>query len=63
MAGHGVVTRQEKTVIGNLREVAKRLALGRACISVVSDHGFVKTGSSLDLFQESYGRRMNNRTC
>jgi len=29
-------------VIGNLREVAKRLAPGRACISVVSDHGFVK---------------------
>jgi len=29
-------------VIGNLREVAKRLARGRACISVVSDHGIVK---------------------
>ena len=29
-------------MIGNLREVAKRLAPGRACISVVSDHGFVK---------------------
>jgi hypothetical protein len=33
---------REKTVIGNLREDAKRLAPGRACISVVSDHGFVK---------------------
>jgi len=32
----------ERTVIGNLREVAERLAPGRACISVVSDHGFVK---------------------
>ncbi len=27
-------------MIGNLCEVAERLALGRACISVVSDHGF-----------------------
>ena len=32
----------EKTVIGNLREGAKRLAPGRACISVVSDHGVVE---------------------
>src|ERR1700674_195206 len=38
------------TVIGNLREVAERLAPGRACISVVSDHGFVKTGAPLHLF-------------
>jgi len=39
-----------ETVIGNLREVAERLAPGRACISVVSDHGFVKTGAPLHLF-------------
>jgi hypothetical protein len=31
-----------ETVIGNLREVAERLAPGRACISVVPDHGIVK---------------------
>ncbi len=42
--------RDEKTVIGNLREVAERLAPGRACISVVSDHGFAKTVVSLNLF-------------
>jgi hypothetical protein len=29
-------------VIGNLREVAERFAPGRACISVVSGHGFVE---------------------
>lgn len=38
------------TVIGNLREVAERLAPGRACISVVSDHGFAKTDAQLNLF-------------
>jgi hypothetical protein len=35
------IYKARETVIGNLREVAKRLAPGRACISVVSDHGFV----------------------
>jgi hypothetical protein len=30
---------QEKTATGNLREVAERLASGRAFMSVVSDHG------------------------
>ena len=38
------------TVIGNLREGVERLAPGRACISVVSDHGFVKTGAPSHLF-------------
>jgi homoserine O-acetyltransferase len=46
----GVGPGQEKTVIGSLREVAERLAPGRACISVVSDHGFAKTGAPLNLF-------------
>src|SRR5713226_2985942 len=46
----GVFPRHEKTVIGNLREVAERLAPGRACIPVVPDHGFAKTGASLNLF-------------
>ena len=36
------MSRRKKTVIGDLREVAERLAPGRACISVVSDHGFCK---------------------
>ena len=38
------------TVIGNLREVAERLAPGRAFIAVVSDHGFAKTDTQLNLF-------------
>src|SRR5713226_4941817 len=46
----GVFPRHEKTVIGNLREVAERLAPGRACIPVVPDHGSAKTGASLNLF-------------
>src|SRR5258708_11114670 len=46
----GVFPRHEKTVIGNLREVAERLAPGRACIPVVPDHGFAKTGGVLNLF-------------
>jgi len=37
-------------VIGNLREVAERLAPGRAFVTVVSDHGFVKTDTQLNLF-------------
>jgi len=32
-----------KAVAGNVSEVAERLAPGRACISVVSGHGFAKT--------------------
>jgi predicted AlkP superfamily pyrophosphatase or phosphodiesterase len=42
-------------VIGNLREVAERLAPGRACISVVSDHGFAKTGAPCNLFPSASG--------
>jgi len=37
-------------VIGNLRAVAERLAPGRAFVAVVSDHGFVKTDTQLNLF-------------
>jgi predicted AlkP superfamily pyrophosphatase or phosphodiesterase len=36
--------------IGGVREAAERLAPGRAYIAVVSDHGFVKTDTQLDLF-------------
>src|SRR5258708_39474976 len=46
----GGFPRHEKTVIGNLREAAARLAPGRACIPDVPDHGFAKTGASLNLF-------------
>ena len=42
-------------MIGNLREVAERLARGRACISVVSDHGFMKTGAPGNLFPWANG--------
>ena len=38
------------TVIGDLREVAERLAPGRAFIAVVSDHGFAKIDAQLNLF-------------
>jgi len=38
------------TVIGSLRAAAERLAPGRAFVAVVSDHGFVKTDSQLNLF-------------
>src|SRR5712692_6050266 len=54
-AGEGVLSSDEKTVIGNLREVAERLAPGRACISVVSDHGFAKTAAPLNLFPRGGG--------
>jgi hypothetical protein len=37
-----VVRGDKKTVAGNLREIAMRLAPGRACISVVFDHGISK---------------------
>src|SRR5258708_9355167 len=47
----GVFPRHEKTVIGNSREVAERVAPGRACIPVVPDHGFAKTRASLNLFR------------
>src|SRR5260370_5670769 len=46
----GVFPKYEKTVIGDLREVAERLAPGRACIPVVPDHGFAKTGGLLNFF-------------
>jgi hypothetical protein len=38
-AGETAVSGIEKAVAGNLSEVAERFAPGRACISVVSDHG------------------------
>jgi predicted AlkP superfamily pyrophosphatase or phosphodiesterase len=37
-------------VIGTLRAAAERLALGRAFIAVVSDHGFVETRAQFNLF-------------
>ncbi len=37
-------------VIGNLRAIAERLAPGRAFVAVVSDHGFAKTDTQLNLF-------------
>ncbi len=37
-------------VIGSLRAAAERLVPGRAFVAVVSDHGFVKTDSQLNLF-------------
>jgi predicted AlkP superfamily pyrophosphatase or phosphodiesterase len=36
--------------IGNVRETAEHLAPGRAYIAVVSDHGFAKTDTQLNLF-------------
>jgi predicted AlkP superfamily pyrophosphatase or phosphodiesterase len=36
--------------IGRIRATAERLAPGRAYIAVVSDHGFVRTDSQLNLF-------------
>ncbi len=36
--------------IGKIRETAERLAPGRAFIAVVSDHGFVRTDTQLNLF-------------
>ncbi len=38
------------TTIGKIRETAERLAPGRAYIAVVSDHGFVRTDTQLNLF-------------
>ena len=58
--GVGVPSRHARTVAGDLREVAERLAPGRACISVVSDHGFAKTGAAPNLFprgSHSHGQR------
>ena len=49
-AGALAILRLRDTVIGNLREGAERLARGRACISVVSDHGFMETGAPGNLF-------------
>jgi len=39
-----------QTVIGDLRAIAERLAPGRAFVAVVSDHGFAKTDTQLNLF-------------
>jgi predicted AlkP superfamily pyrophosphatase or phosphodiesterase len=38
------------TVIGNVRETAERVARGRAYLAVVSDHGFAKTDTQLNMF-------------
>ncbi len=38
------------TTIGRIRATADRLAPGRALVAVVSDHGFVRTDSQLNLF-------------
>ncbi len=38
------------SAIGGVRETAERLAPGRAYIAVVSDHGFAKTDTQLNLF-------------
>ena len=37
-------------VVGRLRETAERLAPGRAFVAIVSDHGFVRTDTTLNLF-------------
>jgi hypothetical protein len=44
-------------VIGNLREVAEGLAPGRACISVVSDHGSVKDRGAIEFIPGFPGGR------
>jgi predicted AlkP superfamily pyrophosphatase or phosphodiesterase len=38
------------TVIARLRETAERLAPGRALVAIVSDHGFAKIDTNLNLF-------------
>ena len=38
-------------IIGKIRETAERLAPGRAYLAIVSDHGFVKTDTKLNLFR------------
>jgi hypothetical protein len=52
----GVDVPSMETVIRNLREVAERLAPGRACISVVSDHGIPKTSPPVNLFPGAWQR-------
>ncbi|HEY4816170.1 MAG TPA: alkaline phosphatase family protein [Candidatus Acidoferrum sp.] len=37
-------------IIGNIRATAEQLASGRAYLAVVSDHGFAKTDTQLNLF-------------
>jgi len=37
-------------VIGDIRETSERLAPGHAIVAIVSDHGFVKTDTQLNLF-------------
>ena len=54
-AGAPAILWLQDTVIGNLREGAERLARGRAYISVVSDHGYVKTGAPCNLFPWASG--------
>jgi predicted AlkP superfamily pyrophosphatase or phosphodiesterase len=44
------VLEQLDAVIGSLRAVAEKVAPGRAYIAVVSDHGFAKVDSQLNLF-------------
>ncbi|MCU1315935.1 MAG: hypothetical protein JWN63_1257, partial [Candidatus Acidoferrum typicum] len=45
-AGALAILERQDTVTGNLREVAERLAPGRACLS----DGFVRPGAPLNLF-------------
>ena len=42
-------------MIGNLREVAERLAPGRACISVASDHGIGKDWRGVEFIPRGGG--------
>jgi predicted AlkP superfamily pyrophosphatase or phosphodiesterase len=44
-----ILERLDRT-IGGVRETAERLAPGRAYVAVVSDHGFAKTDTQLNLF-------------
>jgi predicted AlkP superfamily pyrophosphatase or phosphodiesterase len=44
------ILEQLDAVIGSLRAVAEKVAPGRAYIAVVSDHGFAKVDSQLNLF-------------
>ena len=38
------------TVIGNVRQTAERIAPGRTYVAIVSDHGFAKSDTQLNLF-------------
>ena len=44
------VLERQDTVVAKLRETAERLAPGRAFVAIVSDHGFARVESMLNLF-------------